>query len=101
MKNKVTSLILAVMVVFSSIITVVAQSTTARVYSVYADNMLFKQNEPAVISGEAAPSNTISAELILNGSIISKGETKTDSSGRFNVSFLAPEGSFSKYKVIL
>ncbi len=70
-------------------------------YSIYSDNMLFQQNETAVIKGYGSKGNKITLELQKGKEIIATEETVVGKDGLFSVSFTAPEGSYQKYKIVL
>lgn len=75
---------------------------SSRLYGVYGDGMLFKQNEEAVFSGTAPEGAVISAELFSSdGRKVTGGDTVASSDGKFSVSFIAPGGSYEEYTVIL
>ncbi len=72
---------------------------SARLYNVYADNMLFQRDTDAVLAGEATDGSRINAELIDgNGTCAASGET-TAKNGCFTVSFRAPAGGYDTYTV--
>ena len=73
--KKFLSLVLAFILFASCMITSSATSQKAELYSVYADKMLFRQNEDAIIAGIASDGNEITAELMLDGNVIAKGKT--------------------------
>lgn len=99
--KKFVSILLALTLVSACLITANASSKKAEVYSVYSDNMLFKQNEDAVIAGTATSGNEIKAELLLGNTVIANGKTTAKSDGTFAVSFKSPVGSYTQYTVIL
>ncbi len=70
-------------------------------YSIYSDNMLFQQNETAIIKGIGSKGDKISLELEKDSETIATDETIADKNGKFSLSFKAPEGSYQKYKIIL
>lgn len=78
-----------------------AAGESAKLYDIYGDDMLFRQNEEAVISGTAPSGSTITAELFdASGKLVSSGSaTATD--GVFSVSFNSPAGSYDEYYVVL
>ncbi len=78
-----------------------SKKTSASIYSVYSDNMLFKQNEEAVIAGNGTPGEIITSELVLNGEIKASGKTSISSNGKFAVTFTAPKGGYEQYTIIL
>lgn len=99
--KKILSILLSLTLASSCMITAGASAEKARVYSVYDDGMLFRQNEEAIIAGIASDGNEITAELILDGKAVAKGKTNARRDGTFEVSFKAPEGGYTQYTVIL
>lgn len=99
--KKFLSLVLAFILFASCMITSSATSQKAELYSVYADKMLFRQNEDAIIAGIASDGNEITAELMLDGNVIAKGKTNAKRDGTFEVSFRAPEGGYTEYSIVL
>lgn len=78
-----------------------AAGESAKVYDIYGDNMLFRQNKDAVISGTAPGGSTITAELFdASGNSVSSGSTVA-SDGVFSVSFNSPSGGYDEYSVVL
>lgn len=68
--------------------------------SKYSSHMLFKQNEPMVIEGEAPRDSEISAELYKGEELIAQG-TCTATHCRFEIVLQAPAGSYDKYTLII
>ena len=62
--------------------------------------MLFKQNEPMVIEGEAPRNAEISAELYKGEELIAQGKCKATNC-RFEIVLQAPAGSYDKYTLII
>lgn len=100
--KKIVSFILVFAVLSSVFITASANQAEAKLKEIYGDNMLFKQNEEAIISGTGNPSSTITLEVFdsNNNSVADETATVNDS-GSFEISFTAPAGSFESYSVIL
>ena len=70
----------------------------ARLYNVYADDMLFQHDTDAILAGEAPAGADITAELYdRNGALAASGGAVSD--GRFSVSFPAPAGGYGVYTV--
>lgn len=102
MVRKIFSLLIMVAVIFLSLTTAYSSGSEAEIYSVYGDNMLFKQNEDAVIAGTANSGTEISVELFNSNNIsVASGKSTAGNNGIFEVAFSAPSGSFEKYSIIL
>lgn len=79
-----------------------AAQTSARLYNVYGDHMLFQQNEDAVFAGEASPGAAIAVTLQnAAGETVRSAAGTAKNDGTFSVSFPAPAGSFESYTVVL
>ena len=77
-------------------------ASTARLYNVYDDGMIFQQNDEAVFAGTAQPGARIKAQLKdASGAVVAHGESAADADGTFSVSFASPAGSFEEYTVTL
>ncbi len=101
MKIKSLALILSVCILFSCTATAFAADTGAELLNIYDDDMLFEQKKDAVFAGTAPAGSIVSVLLLDNdNTIINSGITSADKSGKFTVSFLAPEGSFTEYTVV-
>ena len=99
--KKLISVVLVIVMAFS-VVTVAFAAPDAALYNVYGDGMLFKQNEAAVIAGNATAGSRISAELYdAESRLVTKGESVADKSGVFSVSFDAPAGGYDVYTIIL
>ena len=78
-----------------------AQSSTARLYNVYGDHMLFQQNEDAVFAGVASSGAAVSVTLLnAAGKAVNSASGYASKSGTFSLSFPAPAGSFEAYSVV-
>ncbi len=76
--------------------------SSAKLYRIYDDNMLFKHSTDAVFAGEATPGSAVECRLVnSDGETIREGNSVVGSDGKFTVSFIAPEGSFENYSVVL
>lgn len=97
------SVLLAAVLLFSVIPAAASSAaSSASLFNVYADGMIFKQNSEAILSGSAIPGALITAELKdPSGAVIERGETTVPGDGTFYVSFPSPEGSFDEYSVSL
>ncbi len=99
--KKIISVILAVLMIVGGVSVAYAQSSSAKLYGTYGDNMLFQQNKDAIFAGTATSGAEISAELFdASGELVASGKS-AESGGTFAVSFLAPAGGYDEYKVIL
>ena len=76
-------------------------NTTAELYTIYDDSMLFQHSKEAILAGTAKAGNKIRVELYNGKNLITSGEAITGSDGKFTVSFMAPEGSYTEYIIIL
>lgn len=100
--KKIVSFFLAAMMTAGCVTAAHAQSTSAQLYNVYGDGMLFEQNKEAVFAGTAKADSAIAAELYsADGSLAASGEAVTRADGTFEVSFDAPSGSYEEYTVVL
>ena len=64
MKKALSFLLLTVLLIFTASTPSFAADETATLYSYYGDNMLFKQNEAAVIAGKAKAGTEIICTLL-------------------------------------
>ena len=72
----------------------------AKLYDLYADGMLFRQNAPAIFAGTATGTSVVQCELLdSTGAVVAKAQGPVNKSNRFSVSFTAPKGSYSEYTV--
>ncbi|MBQ3007743.1 MAG: hypothetical protein IJD78_09305 [Clostridia bacterium] len=102
MIRKVLAVVIASTLTLSAIIPAYSADSDASVYSFYTDNMLFRQNEEAVIAGTAEKGSVITAELFDSGmNFAASGEAIADDNREFSVAFPAPEGSFEEYTVVI
>lgn len=103
--KKLFSLILAFVLAGACISPVFAEnapSTNARLYNYYDSEMLFKQNDEAIFAGVANAGKKITVELFdSQGNKVKSSEAVADSNNTFKVSFVAPQGGFEEYTVIL
>ena len=101
MKKTLGFLILAVLLVFSCS-TVLAAQETAALYTYYGDNMLFRQNDDAIIAGTAEAGTAITCALRNSaGEQVAFAKTVAESDGTFSLSFTAPAGGFEEYTITL
>ena len=102
MTKKITSVLLVLSMIFAFMPSAFAEKTTAKLYTFFGDDMLFKQNEEAVITGTARAGSRITAELYnAENTLVASGETDTLSDGTFAVAFDAPAGGYDEYTVVL
>lgn len=102
MLKKLLSIFLVVSFLLLSFVTAYSTESKAEILSVYGDNMLFKQNEEAVISGKGNPGSNITVELLDgNNNLVYENTVSVESDGVFEVSFIAPSGSYEEYVIIL
>lgn len=99
--KKIISVLLAVIFTFSFMTLSVSAEETAKLYTIYADSMLFQHSKEAILAGTGKPGNEIKAELYLGKKLIASGESTTGADGKFTVSFMAPKGSYDEYIIIL
>lgn len=102
MKKKIIALLLSICVLFSCTATAFAAESEAKLLKIYDNDMLFEQEKDAVFAGYA-PAGSVVSVLLLDGNdnIIRSGISSADTNGKFTVSFVAPEGSFTEYTVVL
>lgn len=100
--KKIFSVLLAFLMVIGGVSMAYAEDSSAKLYGVYGDNMLFQQNKDAVFAGTAESGAQITAELYNSaGELAASGTATASANGEFAVSFLAPAGGYEEYKVIL
>ncbi len=102
MLKKSISLLLIIFMLFLNFNCAYSADSEAELYSIYSDNMLFKQNEKAIISGTGTPDTKISVELRNKDNVIvAENYSSVNNDGIFEVMFDSPEGSFDTYTVIV
>ena len=102
MKKVLSVLLAAVMLLGLLPAAFSSAASTARLYNVYDDGMIFQQNAEAVFAGTAQPGARIQAQLKdASGAVVASGESAADADGTFSVSFASPAGSFEEYTVTL
>lgn len=102
MKKMLSVLLAAVMLLGLLPAAFSSAASTARLYNVYDDGMIFQQNAEAVFAGTAQPGARIQAQLKdASGAVVASGESAADADGTFSVSFASPAGSFEEYTVTL
>ena len=102
MLKKLISILLALTFVFSLTTLVKAEEgVNTKLYTIYADGMLFQREKEAVIAGIGNAGDKITAELYLGENLITSGESVVGKDGKFTVSFMAPEGSYTQYTITI
>ena len=103
MSKKLISLVLAIAMIFGLGIIAQAEESTAKLYTVYGDGMLFEQNKEAIFAGEGGtPGSTIKVQLLNeNYWPIKNSSAKVNDDGTFEVSFIGLPGSYNEYTVVL
>lgn len=101
MKKKIFSVILAIILLLSSVPFAYAQSIAPELYTVFGDGMLLQQNKTTFISGKCAPGSVVSLALADGNDIIFESEAVTGADGEFSVPVDAPAGGFKEYKIVL
>lgn len=100
--KKFISIILSAMILLNFSAVAFAEGTSAQLYNVYGNEMLFQQNKEAVFSGTAKAGSEITAELYsADGKLTASGKTQTKADGTFEAAFTSPSGSYDEYTVIL
>ncbi len=102
MFKKFISVLLAVSFVFSfAVFAAAEEKSDTKLYSIYADDMLFRQNEEAILAGTGKTGDKITTELYLGKKLIASGESTVGPDGKFTVSFMAPKGSYTQYIIMI
>lgn len=103
MKKTIISLLLSIILIFSCVSpTFAKESVKTMVYDFYKSNMLFKQNDEAIIAGTAPKETEITVELKNSKKeIVATGKTISDKNNEFAVYFTAPKGSYEEYTIHL
>lgn len=102
MAKKFICALLVIVFTFCSVTIAFANEAEARLYTVYGNGMLFEQNKDAIFAGEGKPGSIIRVQLFNdNGWPVKTASSKVNEDGTFEVSFIAPAGSYKEYSVIL
>ncbi len=102
MFKKFISVLLAISFVFSFAVFAHAEEKAAtKLYTIYADDMLFQQNEKTILAGTGNSGDKITAELYHGKKLITSGESTVGADGKFTVSFMAPKGSYTQYIIMI
>ena len=100
--KKFVSLFLSAILILSGVSFAFAETSSARLYNVYGNGMLFQQNKEAVFAGVAASGTEIEAKLVsADGTLVASGVSQANADGTFEVSFDSPLGGYEEYTVIL
>ena len=78
-------------------------ATSSTLLTIYADNMLFEQNEISVIAGKGPAGATISLDLVKNSTseLVYQKSATVNMAGDFEINIQAPAGSYEEYTVNL
>ncbi len=100
--KKLFSFLIATVLCTCAITVSNAVESKAKLYAIYGNDMLFQQNEEAILAGTGIGGSVIEAELLdsSNESVITCKST-VEEDGSFEVSFTAPSGSYEEYTVVL
>ncbi len=101
MAKKVICALLVIVFTFCSATVAFANEVDARLYTVYGNGMLFAQNKDAIFAGEGTPGSVIRVQLLNDrGWQLRSASSKVKADGTFEVSFIAPAGSYTEHTVI-
>ena len=101
-KKVISVLLLLALIAGIFLVSANAAESQARLYTVYGNGMLFEQNKAAILAGEGKPGSVIKAQLFNeNYWPISTGSSRVKADGTFEVSFIAPAGSYKEYTIEL
>ncbi len=102
MLRKLISILLAVSFVFGFTVFAQAEETAnTKLYTIYADGMLFQREKEATLAGTGKPGDKITAELYHGKKLVTSGESTVGTDGKFTVSFMAPKGSYTQYVIMI
>lgn len=102
LRKIISFLLLSTLIISVFSLSASAEETDARLYTVYGDGMLFQQNKPAIFAGKGNPGSIIKAQLLNeNYWPIRTASCRVEDDGTFELSFIAPAGSFDEYTVEL
>ncbi len=100
MFKKAISVLLSIIFILS-IVPMAHAASTASLYGIYGDGMLFRQNEKAIFAGTATTGAKITAELYNSANTLVRKYSSYAQNGEFEVYFPAPAGSYEEYTVVL
>ena len=102
MIKKLISILLIISLAFSfAVFAQAEEDSSTKLYTIYADGMLFQRNEKATLAGTGKPGDKITAELYHGKKLVTSGESTVGDDGQFTVSFMAPEGSYTQYLIMI
>ncbi len=103
MAKKVISALLVIIFMFCSITVAFAEESTAELYNVYGDGMLFEQNKEVILAGNGGKPDSVIKVQLLNENAwpIMNAAARVKDDGTFEVSFVALPGSYKEYTVVL
>ncbi len=102
MLKKLISILLILSFVFSfAVLGNAEESADTKLYTIYADGMLFQREKEAILAGTGKAGDKITAELYHGEKLITSGESVVGQDGKFTVSFMAPEGSYTQYSIMI
>jgi len=99
--KKIISVLLVVVLLMSTAVMSFATESQAKLYNVYGDGMLFKQNSTAEFCGTATAGAEIDVVLLKGEEVITSSSQTSSADGTFSVNFDTPKGSFEEYTVVL
>lgn len=101
MKKRFASLLVLPILLGFMGVPVGAASSKAELYDMYTDDMLFQQNAISKISGTATNGTEIKIELFNSKNDLVLSSSAKAKNNTFSVEFLAPEGSFEAYSLVV
>ena len=99
-KRIISVLLVAVLLMSTAVISFAAEPQ-ARLYNVYSDGMLFKQNDEVELCGTATPGAEISCALFKGTEFVTFVASNASAEGTFSIKFDSPAGSFDEYVILL
>jgi len=100
MFKKIIAAMLSIILVLCCI-PVASAASSASLYGIYGDGMLFQQNEKAIFAGTATSGAKVTAELYNSANTLVRKYSSYAQDGKFEVYFPAPAGSYEEYTVVL
>lgn len=102
MTKKLLSILLVISLLLSfAVFANAEEKASTSLYTIYSDDMLFQQNKEAILAGTGKSGDKITAELYLGKKLIASGNSTVGADGKFAVSFMAPEGSYTQYIIMI
>lgn len=101
--KKIIAILISITILMCTYVPVLATNNPdANLYDFYSNNMLFMQNEEAFVSGTGSAGSKITVSLLTKtNELVSQGETEVLDNGTFSISFMAPNGGFDEYTIVL